>query len=84
MKGRIISLAFGLITALIFLCFQVVIGCSAIDAEAGNIMGASVVDIAILKNGMLEKITIASITIVVISVLVLLMDKYLDKQAMRK
>lgn len=65
------------------LSLQLITGCSSIGANAGS-LGSDIINISeILKNNIIEKITIASSAIVVVSVGVLVLDKHLDKQALK-
>lgn len=84
MKARIISLVFGLVTILVALSFQVITACSGIDNGYANTLPASVIGFSGVRHNLMLKATVASLVISVISILVFLMDRYLDRQAIKK
>jgi hypothetical protein len=84
MRARIISLISGVMIVLTVLSLQLITGCSSTEVNTGSLVGSGIISISeMLKNNMLEKITIASSAIVVISLGVLALDKHLDKQALK-
>jgi hypothetical protein len=84
MKARIISLVFGVVTILVALSFQVITACSGIESGHTKTLSASVLGLPGLRHNLMLKTTVASLVISVISILVFLMDRYLDRQAMKK
>ena len=86
MRARIISLIFGLVTILAALSFQVIAACSGIDSGhvKANTVAASVIGFSGVRHNLMLKTTVASLVISLVSILVFLMDRYLDRQAMKK
>jgi hypothetical protein len=85
MRSKIISLVFGLVTILVALSFQVITACSGIESgHANGAMTASIIGMTGDGHSLMVKTTVASLVISVVSILVLLMDRYLDRQAMKK
>jgi hypothetical protein len=79
MQARVISLISGVVIMLTVLGLQLITACNSIEgnfeAADTNTIGMS----EILKNDMLGKITLASVVIIIISLGVLIIDKYLDR-----